>query len=162
MRAEAKDYYEKNGVYQLTSEDWAVIEKQQADYIDDENIYIDQVKQFIGEVCNNIKLKNKKYYVEAQGNYLITWTLYSDWYTGKSTLNKPMSGAMFWKNIRALGQKTGIVKPLVGRIRIGAATNMQAAAVYVKQYDKVVGSTPTTKDKYEEVLDEDEIPDMEY
>lgn len=162
MRAEAKDFYEKNGLYQLTSDDWAVIEKQQADYIDDENIYIDQVKQFIGEVCNNIKLKNKKYYVEAQGNYLITWTLYSDWYTGKSTLNKPMSGAMFWKNIRALGQKTGIVKPLVGRIRIGAATNMQAAAVYVKQYDKVVGSTPTTKDKYEDVLDEDEIPDMEY
>lgn len=162
MRAEAKAYYEKNGLYQLTAEDWAVIEKQQADYIDDENIYIDQVKQFIGEVCNNIKLKNKQYYVEAQGNYLITWTLYSDWYTSKSTLNKPMSGAMFWKNIRALGQKTGIVKPLVGRIRIGTSTNMQAAAVYVKQYDKVVGSAPTTKDKYEDMLDEDEIPDMEY
>lgn len=162
MRAEAKDYYEKNGLYQLTSADWEAIERQQADYIDDENIYIDQVKQFIGEVCNNIKLKSKKYYMEHQGGYIITWNLYSDWLSNRNSYEKPMSGALFWKNIRAIGQKTGIVRPIMGKLRIGTATNIQAANVYVDKYEKVVGATPASRERYEDMLNEDDIPDMEY
>lgn len=168
MRAEAKEYYEKNGLYQLKPEDWRAIEIQQSEYVDDENIFISETKEYLFEVFNHIKLNDNKYYsnlIMRPEETVVTWETYRKWVMDKNAYGKPMSGALFWKNIRSIGQKTGIVKPLMGRLSVFGIGQASAAAVYVKEYDRLVDGkkiAPIPKDKYDESIDEDEIPDMEY
>lgn len=168
MRAEAKEYYEKNGLYQLTPDDWRAIEIQQSEYVDDENIFISETKEYLFEVFNHIKLNDNKYYsnlLARPEENVVTWETYRKWVMDKNAYGKPMSGSLFWKNIRSIGQKTGIVKPLMGRLSVFGIGQVSAASVYVKEYDRLVDGkkiAPIPKDKYDESIDEDEIPDMEY
>lgn len=168
MRAEAKEYYEKNGLYQMKPEDWRAIEVQQAEYVDDENIFISEIKEYLMEVFNNIKLNTGKYYtylLAKPDETVVIWETYRKWVMDKNAYAKPMSGLMFWKNIRSIGQKTGIVKPLMGRYRVEGFSQTSAAAVYLKEYERLVDEkkiSPIAKDKYNETLDDEEIPDMEY
>ena len=157
MRAEAKDYYEKHGLYKMTQEDWGAVEVQQSDYTDDENIFISEIKEYLTTVFNNIKLGNDKYYSKLNNDIVITWELYRKWVNDKSNLSKPMSGLLFWKNIRSIAQKTGIVKPLMGRKRVDGYSQVQVAVLYPDMYNIM----ETGKIKGQEHLD-DEIPDLEY
>ena len=136
--------------------------------MDDENIFISEIKEYLFEVFNHIKLNDNKYYshlLVKPEETVVTWETYRKWVMDKNAYGKPMSGSLFWKNIRSIGQKTRIVQPLMGRVRVEGFTQASAAAVYVKEYDRLVDGkkiAPIPKDKYDESIDENEIPDMEY
>ena len=160
MRAEAKDYYEKYGLYKMTRSDWDAVEVQQSDYTDDENIFISEIKEYLANVFNNIKLNNGKYYAKLSygaNEIVVTWELYRKWVTDKNTLAKPMSGLLFWKNIRSIAQKTGIIKPLMGRKKVEGYSQVQVAVVYPDMYDIMTKGTVDNEQQTAE-----EIPDMEY
>lgn len=117
MLAEAKVYFERNGVYKLTDEDRKSIEIQQLKYFNGEkNSYID-----IKEYVDWAKTKAASGYSDDKAHdcllrtnqiatgYGINWRTYRNWcmYNGK-TSNQVWSSMTFWNCIDAIAAKTGL------------------------------------------------------
>lgn len=113
MFAEAKVYYEKYGVYQLTDADRAFMKKQQADSFHTENTYYIDALNYVNWVRNKIKAsvfdKPKCWLksAEVSSGWAISWQTYSEWCA--DTLTKPMNSLTFWNQIAAIAAKTGFV-----------------------------------------------------
>ena len=116
LLAEAKVYFERNGVYKLTEEDRKSIELQQLRYFNGEkNSYID-----IKEYVDWARIKAKSGYEDDKANdcllksnqittgYGINWRTYRNWcmYNGK-TPSQVWTSMTFWNCIDAIAAKTG-------------------------------------------------------
>lgn len=106
LRAEAKAYYEKYGVYKLTPEDWSAVEAQQIDYIDEDNKFVCDIKDFLASAFEDYKARNERWYSNKPGGAFVTWQHYKNWYEFKNGRTDPMSGMLFWKNMRIVAQKS--------------------------------------------------------
>lgn len=169
LLAEAKDYYERNGVYKMTQEDWDAVAQQQAEYTDDENKFTCELNKFLADIFEDIKNDKftycaKKHIDDAE--YVTTWNHYNAWVEANKAYAEPMSGKYFWKNIRAIEQKTGIVGTTSKRIRVGGISMVQAALLYPKQYNNLknyeVEANIAVAKKKEQQQVFAELPDMEY
>lgn len=113
MFAEAKVYYEKYGVYQLTDADRAFMKKQQADSFHTENTYYIDALNYVNWTRNKIKscvFDKPKCWLksaEVSSGWAISWQTYSEWCT--DTMTKPMNSLTFWNQIAAIAAKTGFV-----------------------------------------------------
>ena len=113
MFAEAKVYYEKYGVYQLTDADRVFMKKQQADSFHTENTYYIDALNYVNWVRNKIKscvFDKPKCWLksaEVSSGWAISWQTYSEWCS--DTLTKPMNSLTFWNQIAAIAAKTGFV-----------------------------------------------------
>lgn len=116
MLAEAKVYFERNGIYKLTDEDRRSIELQQLKYFNSEkNSYID-IKEYIDWARNkalsgyqddkakDCLLKSDK----ISTGYGINWRTYRNWcmYNNKSS-SQVWASMTFWNCISAIAAKTG-------------------------------------------------------
>lgn len=166
LLAEAKDYYEKNGVYKLTDEDWKAVAEQQAEYTDDENKFACELNKFLSDIFEDIKHDRHVYCSKKRVDdacYVTTWNHYNAWVEDKKAYGEPMSGKFFWKNIRAIEQKTGIVKTTSSRVRVGTMAMVQPALLYPQTYDNLMNykeeANVAVKKERQEFA---ELPDMEY
>ena len=127
MLAEAKVYYERNGVYKLTEEDRKAIETQQLLYYNGEkNSYMD-IKEYVDwartkaasgyedEKAHDCLLKSK----QIATGYGINWKTYRNWcmYNDKPQ-SQIWTSQTFWNCIEAVAAKTGMcskqqVQPLM-------------------------------------------------
>ena len=138
MLAEAKVYYERNGVYELTEDDKLSIQMQQAQYFSTENEYYQQAKEYVDWVCG--KLNAGKYHTFeetqcwvktplAQFGYAITWMTYAKWCTQHA--RKPMLSGLFWNQIGAIARQTGkVIKTTQRLVLDGIASAEFASVVY--------------------------------
>lgn len=138
MLAEAKVYYEKHGVYELTDDDKLTIQMQQAQYFSTENEYYQQAKEYVDWVCGI--LRNSKYnsfedsqcYIKTPNavyGYAITWMTYAKWCTQR--VRKPMLSGLFWNQIGAIARQTGKVIKSNKRLPLdGIASTEFASVVY--------------------------------
>lgn len=138
MLSEAKVYYEKNGVYELTDDDKLSIQMQQAQYFSTENEYYQQAKEYVDWVCT--KLNSGKYHSFedtqcwvktplAQFGYAITWMTYAKWCT--QHMRKPMLSGLFWNQIGAIARQTGkVIKTSQRLVLEGIASAEFASVVY--------------------------------
>lgn len=117
MLAEARVYYERNGVYKLTDEDKKSVELQQLRYFNGEkNSYID-IKEYVDWAKNKAKSgyeddKSKDCLLKTTQiatGYGINWRTYRNWclYNGK-TPNQVWTSMTFWNCIAAIAAKTGL------------------------------------------------------
>ena len=138
MLAEAKVFYERNGVYQLTDDDKLSIQMQQAQYFSTENEYYQQAKEYIDWVCGKLKdgkfhsFEDSQCWVKtpvAQFGYAITWMTYAKWCTQHT--RKPMLSGLFWNQVGAIARQTGKVIKSSQRLALdGIATTEFASVVY--------------------------------
>jgi hypothetical protein len=138
MLAEAKVYYEKYGVYELTDDDKLTIQMQQAQYFSTENEYYQQAKEYVDWVC--AALNKSKYnsfedsqcYVKTPNavfGYAITWMTYAKWCSQR--MRKPMLSGLFWNQIGAIARQTGKVIKSNKRLPLdGIASTEFASVVY--------------------------------
>jgi hypothetical protein len=127
LLAEAKVYYERNGVYKLTDEDKKSIEIQQLKYFNGEkNSYLD-VKEYIewarvkaqsgyqDDKAKDCLLKSD----QIPTGYGINWKTYRNWCIYNDKPNSQIwSSQTFWNCLSAIAAKTGIcskqqIQPLV-------------------------------------------------
>lgn len=107
--AEAKDYYEKHGMYKLTPEDWAEISIQQCMYANTETPEYIVVEEFIRVCKNRIELQNgtNKLFCWC-GKYIATWNDFYEWQVNEKNV-KPdnvIKGNSFWLKIQSVSQTT--------------------------------------------------------
>ena len=117
LMAEAKVYFERNGVYKLTEEDKKSIELQQLKYFNGEkNSYID-IKEYIDWARTKAKSgyddeRSKDCLVKStqiSTGFGINWRTYRNWcmYNGKSA-SQVWTSMTFWNCISAIAAKTGV------------------------------------------------------
>lgn len=167
MLAEAKAYYEKNGVYKMTQEDWDAVAEQQAQYVDEENIFACEINEFLGAIFEGIKKGDYTYCSHQQvedADYCTTWAHYNAWVNNTKQYGRAMSGRLFWKNIRLIEQKTGISRMSMTRVRVGDVSKIQVALIYPEKYNNLQNykkeADIAVKVEQEEFIDE--LPDLEY
>ena len=113
LMAEAKVYYEKNGLYKLTDADWASIKKQQADSFHTENTQYVAVLNYVTWVRNKLKahvFDKPDCWVKSQeieSGYGITWQTYNHWCD--DNMQKPIVSLSFWNQIAAIAMKTRMI-----------------------------------------------------
>ena len=80
LLAEAKDYYLKNGMYQITDDDWEDIEKQNLDNFNIETDDFQTLYKFVTEVFEN-PTENEKYIsrINNDDGRWICWRGYNQW-----------------------------------------------------------------------------------
>lgn len=136
MLSEAKVYYERFGVYELTDEDKLTIQMQQAQYFSTENEYYQQAKEYVDWVCT--KLKEKKYHTfedsqcwvktpVATFGYAITWMTYAKWCN--QHMKKAMLSGLFWNQIGAIARQTGKVIKAKQRLALDGIASAEFASV---------------------------------
>lgn len=138
MLAEAKVYYERNGVYELTDDDKLTIQMQQAQYFSTENEYYQQAKEYVDWTCNVLNLGRPLSFEDSQCiiktpnatfGYAITWMTYAKWC--QNHMRKPMLSGLFWNQIGAIARQTGRVIKSNQRLALdGIATTEFASVVY--------------------------------
>lgn len=114
LLAEAKVYYERHGIYELTEQDKAFVELQLIDSYDTEDMTYQDIYKYI-EWCHN-KIKTSPYeptktYVkqmtDAGTKYYISWGSYAEWCREK--LCKPVPSRIFWNTVEAVAAKSVMV-----------------------------------------------------
>ena len=161
MLAEAKYYYERHGIYKLTEDDWAMIAEQQAEYIDTENIYTAEINEFLHDVFVGINKEDRKYYeviYKEKKMYVTTWDFYTKWKLDKHPYQNPMMGGMFWKNIRTVAQKTGMVEQANKRMKVGSSLQVHAAILYPDVFNSASRGVKLVRDNYQ--AQTDDLPDV--
>lgn len=138
MLAEAKVYYEKYGVYQLTDDDKLTIQMQQAQYFSTENEYYQQAKEYVDWVCSTLRAEKYHTFEDSQCfvktpvatyGYAITWMTYAKWCSQR--VRKPMLSGLFWNQIGAIAKQTGKVIKSNQRLALdGIASTEFASVVY--------------------------------
>lgn len=138
MLAEAKVYYEKHGVYELSDDDKLTIQMQQAQYFSTENEYYQQAKEYVDWVCTTLNksrynsFEDSQCYVKtpnATFGYAITWLTYAKWC--QQRVKKPMLSGLFWNQIGAIARQTGKVIKSNKRLPLdGIASTEFASVVY--------------------------------
>lgn len=131
LLAEAKVYYERHGVYQLTSADQECVDEQLADSFNCE----DPVYMEIAGYVDWCITKSKAAPMDAQGCFImkegrayINWITYSKWCEHKMT--KPIGQRIFWNEIKAVEAKSGKVEHDENkRIRVDGVTTKYAIVV---------------------------------
>ena len=113
LLAEAKEYYEKHGVYQLTEQDKAYITQQQAESFDTENTYYHDVSKYISFVRE--KIKDHRFDLadcwittnKTNSGYAITWYTYRAWC--ERNMTREMPSYRFWTQVDAIAKLEGTV-----------------------------------------------------
>lgn len=141
MLAEAKVYYEKHGVYELTDNDRLTIQMQQAQYFSTENEYYQQAKEYVDWVCATLAKSKYPSFEDSQCfiktptatyGYAITWMTYAKWC--QQRVRKPMLSGLFWNQIGAIARQTGkVIKSNVRLPLDGIASTEFASVVYNKE-----------------------------
>lgn len=106
LMAEAKDYYEKHGIYKLTKADWAAVEQQQAEYFNDETTHYVIVRKFLEKqiaLVNNNPGQLKL--ARLDGDYIIQWKDFDEYRRDDLRWNETINGRYFWKMMRGLEAK---------------------------------------------------------
>lgn len=136
MLAEAKVYYERNGLYQLTDDDKLSIQMQQAQYFSTENEYYQQAKEYVDWVCTKLQNSKAHSYEDsqcwvktplAQYGYAITWMTYAKWCMQRN--RKPMLSGLFWNQVGAIARQTGKVIKTTQRIALDGIASAEFASV---------------------------------
>lgn len=110
MLAQAKDYFEKYGVYQMTGVDREVIHKQQLLYINDEDVsytYFNKYLLWIRDPGNFKKHLFLSLY-KARPGYWADWDCYSKWATEHQT--PQIDSKTFWKCVRICAEKKHLLE----------------------------------------------------
>ena len=168
MLAEAKEYYEKHGLYKMTSEDWDAIAQQQAEYVDEENIFACEINEFLTTIFNGIKKEDYTYCSKQRiedAMYCTTWAHYNAWVNNTKQYGRAMSGRLFWKNIRLIEQKTGIARMALTRVRVGDMSKVQVALVFPDVYNNLQNYKKEANIAVEakkNEIDAETLPDLEY
>lgn len=167
MLAEAKVYYEMHGIYKLTEKDWEMIANQQAEYIDTENIFTAEINEFLHDTFVEINKESGKYYITLYRDgktYITTWEQYTRWKLDKHPYQNPMSGALFWKNIRTVSQKSGCVEQSSKRTRIAGSAPTLVAILHPDVFNRDERSVRLVRENYQAQVDNyPDVPDdLEY
>lgn len=126
LRAEAKAYYEANGIYKLTREDWEEVHRQQGYYIDDENSFAQSMYVFINAIYDDVYAELYQYcyyipeknYPPEQAHIFVSWKHYAKWHNATHQPGLPMTGPAFWKNVRIASQKTKVLQGNMRRLLV--------------------------------------------
>lgn len=142
LLAEAKVYFERNGVYQLTKEDQECIRLQQIAYYNcEKNSYV-SISEYVKWARENNTETNCRmsgymiYDKDLSTKYAITWETYRTWivdYKGHGQ-NTVYSGTVFWDNIDAIASKTGMCSTKQKGC-LGNSQNENYALLYVDDED---------------------------
>lgn len=134
LMAEAKDYYEKNGVYQLTPQDRADITRQQAMYFNDETSYYVVVRKYIRAMVAAAKFRPETLKLGKFEGYFITqWIDFEDYRINELHSGTSISGRLFWKIMRGLEAKGEPIRIRDGEI--GNSHIMFAQILHDKEPD---------------------------
>lgn len=158
MVAEAKDFYEKFGVYKLTKSDWESVEAQQVDYIDEDNKFVCDVKDFLAAAFEDAKQHGERWYSKKAGGMFVTWQHYKNWSEFKNAYAQPMSGALFWKNMRIISKKGRYIDIPVRRLCVGGRPQQIAFLLPdewedAQKMQKDAGLAPAKLDKFGDVFE---------
>lgn len=111
LLAEAKAYYLKNGVYQLTKEDWSDVVKQQAMYFNDETSYYVIVRKYIRYLYTEAKFRPDGLKLRRiNGNFITQWLDFENYRINELHSNTVINGRLFWKIMRGLEAKGEPIK----------------------------------------------------
>ena len=117
LMAEAKDYYLKNGVYQLTPEDWADVTRQQALYFNDETSYYVVVRKYVRSLLATAKYRPSELKLNKIGNHYVTqWLDFENYRINDLHSGISINGRLFWKIMRGLEAKGEPIRIREGQI----------------------------------------------
>lgn len=101
MLAEAKDYYEKNGIYKLQLSDWEEVNKQNKAYYNTETMEYTELTNFIKEMHNPLIADKYKANINKDGVWC-NWQGYANWMLDNNRQRDTMQSRMFWRTIEAI------------------------------------------------------------
>lgn len=103
--AEAKDYYEKNGVYKLTDKDWLAVETQNIQSYNIETTEYHDIADFCEQLAR-APGQNEKFFQTIRGQnpgeLFFTWNGYDKWRQDNKRTN--VDSRRFWRNLIALSK----------------------------------------------------------
>lgn len=108
MLAEAKEYYEKNGLYKLDKEDDVAVKKQNLAYYNSETIEFLELLNFIKDMRKPEYSKYKKE-MNKKGIWC-DWNSYANWILETNPKKTPMNNRMFWRTIEAIANISGYIE----------------------------------------------------
>jgi hypothetical protein len=136
LLAEAKAYYIENGVYKLTREDIKDVNKQQAEYFNDETPYYVAVRKYVEQMA--YQAKNMPHLCPLQrfrGHRVIQWKDWEEYRVKELEGRISMSGTLFWKILRGLEAKGAPVRIAEDRQCIGGGARTMYAYL-IEEDDK--------------------------
>lgn len=136
LLAEAKAYYIENGVYKLTRDDIKDVNKQQAEYFNDETPYYVAVRKYIEQMA--YQAKNMPHLCPLprfKGSRVIQWKDWEEYRVKELEGRISMSGTLFWKIMRGLEAKGAPVRIAEDRQHIGGGARTMYAYL-IEEEDK--------------------------
>ena len=130
LLAEAKWYFLKNGVYQLTKEDWVDITKQQAMYFNDETSYYVIVRKYIQYLLAEAKYRPANLKLRRiNGHFITQWLDFENYRINELHSSTVINGRLFWKIMRGLEAKGEPIRIREGQL---GASNITFAELLVE------------------------------
>ena len=117
LLAEAKDYFLKHGVYQLTPEDWADVTRQQAMYFNDETSYYVIVRKYVRYLLAEAKYRPGNLQLNRiNGHFITQWVDFENYRINELHSNTVINGRLFWKIMRGLEAKGEPIRIREGKL----------------------------------------------
>ena len=131
LLAEAKAYFIKKGVYQLTPEDWADVTKQQAMYFNDETSYYVIVRKYVRYLMAEAKFRPDTLKLRRiNGHFITQWVDFENYRINELHSSTVINGRLFWKIMRGLEAKGEPIRIREGQV---GSSNIMFAELLVDQ-----------------------------